>query len=257
MPWLPRDGESVQSALISSDYFNNEFLHKSDGLFDIHSYSPWIMLSMVIVIGLTFMTIYEGLDTAKYTVYVLVPFPYFLITILFIKGLTLEGNYLGWAYLFKPDWSKLFTLQIWADAAGQVLFSSGVAQNTIIKLGNHKKDGEPLLLATIGIPILNFLTSLYAAVTLFSFVGHVSHQTGTPIESLPMKGMELTFVVYPNLLATLPLPHLWSVLFYLMLTFVGLSSEYLYFDAISGLIHGVLKKRYNIQQSQTFIIAIL
>ena len=118
--------------------FNSEFLHKSSGLLDISSYSHWIMLSMVIATCITFAIIYEGLDTAQNTVYFIVPLPYILITILFIKGLTLEGNYLGWIYLFKPDWSKLFTLQIWSDAASQVLFSAGLAQNTIMRLGNHK-----------------------------------------------------------------------------------------------------------------------
>ena len=93
-PWAPTNGETIQSALISTDYFNKEFLHKSGGLFEIHSYLPWIMISMVIIIGLTFVVIYEGLDSAKYTIYFLVPFSYFLITILFIKGLTLDGNYI-------------------------------------------------------------------------------------------------------------------------------------------------------------------
>ena len=148
-------------------------------------------------------------------------------------------------------------MQIWVDAVGQWMFNSGLAQNTLIKLGNHKKDGEPLLLSTIWIPLMNFGTSIYAAITLFAFVGYVSKQTGVPIEDLPMEGMELTFVVYPNLLATLPFPHVWSTMFYLMLTFVGFSSEYLYFDAISGLIQGFLKRKYNLQLSQTFIIAIL
>ena len=201
-------------------------MRKSEGLFDIHSYSLWMMLSMVIVMGITFAIIYEGLDTAKYTVYFIVPFPYILITILFIKGLTLEGNYLGWAYLFKPDWSKLFTLQIWSDAAAQVLFSAGLAQNTFMKFGNHKRDGEPLLLSTICIPLLNFATSIYAGIALFAFVGYASAQTGVAIENMPMKGMELCFVVYPNLLNTLPWPHFWSILFFLMLTSLGLSTEY-------------------------------
>ena len=104
---------------------------------------------------------------------------------------------------------------------------------------------------------MNFATSIYAAITLFAFIGYVSKQTGVPIEDLPMEGMELTFVVYPNLLATLPFPHVWSTMFYLMLTFVGLSTEYLLFATIGEFIHGFLKRKYNIKQSQTFIIIIL
>lgn len=135
--------------MVSGNYFKNEFLNKSSGLFDIASYSPWIMLAMVIVIVLNFLIIYEGLDTAKNAVYVIVPLPYLLITILFIKGLTLDGNTIGWEFLFKPEWSKLFTLQIWSDAAAQTLFSAGLAQCTFIKYGTNRKEGEQLLISTI------------------------------------------------------------------------------------------------------------
>ena len=44
---------------------------------------------------------------------------------------------------------------------------------------------------------------------MFSFVGYVSMQSGVPIEEMPLKGMELGFVVYPNLLNSFPFPHLW------------------------------------------------
>ena len=160
LPWAPKEDSIVENSLMSNSYFENEFLHKTDGLFDLRSYSLWMMLSMIIVSAISFAIIYEGLDTAKYTVYFLVPFPYILITILFIKGLTLDGNYIGWIYLFKPDWSHLFTLQIWSDAAAQVLFSAGLAQCCFMRFGNHKKDGESLLMPTICIPLLNFATSI-------------------------------------------------------------------------------------------------
>ena len=139
------------------------------------------------------------------------------MTILFFKGLSLEGHSMGWAYLFKPDWSKLFTLQIWGDAAGQVLFSAGLAQNTIVKFASHRNDKDPLFLSTVMIPIMNFATSMFAAITLFSFIGYASFETGIPIDDMPVHGMELTFVVYPALMTILPFPQVWSVIFFLML----------------------------------------
>lgn len=203
---------------------------RSTGLFDINSYSIGIMFSFVVVSTFTFFTIYKGIDTAKYVVYIMVPLPYILMTILFIKGLSLEGHSAGWAYLFKPDWSKLFTLKIWGDAAGQVLFSAGLAQNTIVKFASHRNDKDPLFLSTVCIPLLNFATSIFAALTLFAFVGYASHHTNIPIEEMPIKGMELTFVVYPALLNTLPFPQAWSVIFFLMLTTLGLGTEYIFIE---------------------------
>jgi SNF family Na+-dependent transporter len=231
LPWAPKEGGSIHESFVSNDYFVHEFLNRSEGgLFDITSYSPAIMISFLVVTVITFLIIYEGIDSSKYAVYVIVPLPYILMTILFIKGLSLEGHTIGWYYLFKPDWSKLFTFRIWGDAAGQVLFSAGLAQNTIVKFASHRHDNDPLFLSTVMIPVMNFATSIFAAFTLFSFVGYASHQTGIPISEMPVKGMELTFVVYPALLNILPFPQFWSATFFLMLLLLGLGTEYIFIE---------------------------
>lgn len=218
MPWAPKEGKEHHESFVSDKYFIDEFLNRSEGLFDITGYQPWIMVSMVVVVAFTFGTIFKGIDTAKYVVYVMVPLPYFLLTVMFIKGVTLEGFTVGWAYLFKPDWSKLATLKVWNDAAAQVLFSSGIAQNVMIKFASHRSEDDPILNSTIVLPFLNFGTSIFAALTLFSFIGYASHHTGIPIDDMPLGGMELTYVVYPALLNTLPFPQCWAVIFFLMLT---------------------------------------
>mmetsp|Transcript_19886 Transcript_19886/g.22195 ORF Transcript_19886/g.22195 Transcript_19886/m.22195 type:complete len:368 (+) Transcript_19886:24-1127(+) len=217
LPWAPKEGQSDLDALTGEGYFINEFLNRSTGLFDISSYNPIILISFAAVSALIFLTVFKGIHTAKYVVYFVVPLPYFLLTILFIKGLTLEGNTIGWAFLFKPEWEKLFTLGIWSDAAGQVLFSAGLAHNTVIKFASHRHEEDPLFWSTVMIPILNFATSIFASLALFSFVGYASFTSGIPISEMPIKGMELTFVVYPALLNTLPFPQFWSVLFFIML----------------------------------------
>lgn len=237
MPWAPKGGKSIHDSFVSDKFFTDEFLLRSEGLFDINNYSFWIMLSMVVVTSMTFSIIYEGIATAKYVVYVLVPLPYILLTVLMIKGFTLQGNYIGWEYLFKPDWSKLFTLKIWSDAASQTLFSSGLAQLTVIKFASHRHDEDPLLLSTIMLPLMNFGTSIFASVSLFSFIGYASFHTGIKIDELPLNGMDLTFVVYPALLTTLPFSQIWAVLFFLMMTLLGLGSEYIYIESISSLIY--------------------
>ena len=201
--------------------------------------------------------IIKGIHTAKYAVYIIVPLPYFLLTILFIKGLFLEGKTIGWAFLFKPDWSKLFTLEIWSDAAGQVLFSAGLVHNTIIKFASHRNNEDPLFWSTVLIPLMNFATSLFASVALFSFVGYASFNSGVPISDMKIEGMELTFVVYPALINTLPFPQFWSVLFFTMLVSLGLGTQYIFVECISSLIHGTCKRRKSFKMKKLTITSIV
>lgn len=170
------------------------------------------------------------MDSAKWAVYIIIPLPYIIMTILFLKGLTLPGNNIGWNYLFTADWSKLFTLQIWRDAAGQVIFSSGIGISLVIHFSSHKNKEEPLLMPSFWVPTLNFLTSVFSAITLFSFVGHASLTSGIEIKDMPISGMELTFIAYPAIISSMPFPQFWSVIFFLMLVSIGLGTEYAFVD---------------------------
>lgn len=170
------------------------------------------------------------MDSSKLAVYVIIPLPYVIMSVLFLKGITLPGKEIGWKYLFTADWSKLFTLQIWKDAAGQVIFSAGIGMNLITLFSSHKSKGEPILMPSFWVPTLNFLTSLFAAITLFAFIGHASLTSGIAIKDMPIEGVELTFVAYPAILASMPFPNFWSVMFFIMLVSIGLGTEYGFVD---------------------------
>ena len=54
----------------------------------------------------------------------------------------------------------------------------------------------------------------------------MSTKLGVPIESVAEKGQGLAFIVYPTALAYLPAAWVWAVLFFFMLFFLGLDSEF-------------------------------
>ncbi|CAI2364278.1 unnamed protein product [Moneuplotes crassus] len=91
LPWAPKLDENGNISEFSSDYFIKEFLDKSDSMFDIRSYNPTIMVSFTLLMAFVFFSLYRGIHSAKYLSYVIVPLPYFILTVFFIKGLTLEG----------------------------------------------------------------------------------------------------------------------------------------------------------------------
>ena len=110
--------------------------------------------------------------------------PYFVLTVLLIKGLTLEGAGIGLKALFVPEWSSLGNGAIWKDAAVQILFSSGVSFGPLMYYGTARKPDEKILAASFWIPMANSLTSLYAALSIFLFLGHVSYMTCLDINQI-------------------------------------------------------------------------
>jgi len=231
LPWGVSQEEYEAGIFWKEDYFKQEFLGTTDSIFDIRNHSLWIMISFIACAILTFTTVFEGMDTSKFAVYIIIPLPYIIMTILFIKGLFLEGNTIGWKFIFSCDWDKLFTLQIWRDAVGQVLFSSGIGVNLTIHFSSLNPRRQKILLPAIALPVMNFLTSIFAASTLFAYIGHASYKSGILIQDMPIEGQELAFVAYPAIINTFPLAQLWSVLFFSMLVSIGLGSEYAFFDS--------------------------
>lgn len=159
--------------------------------------------------------------------------------------------------MFRANWDKIYTLQIWRDAAAQAIFSAGVTTNAMIHFGAHRTDKKSILAPSIGIPTLNFLTSIFAAIVLFGYIGYISHKTGIPIEEMPIQGLELSFVVYPALLATLPFAQFWSALFFLMLISIGLSTNFAFIDPVATFINEILHRYHWYNISKTWITLLI
>ena len=72
-------------------------------------------------------------------VYFTATFPYVLLTILLVRGVTLDGAADGIKYYVKPDFSRLGDGQVWVDALTQVLYSSGSGEGFLPTLGSYNK----------------------------------------------------------------------------------------------------------------------
>jgi len=97
--------------------------------------------------------------------------------------------------------------------------------------GSARKRGEKILKASFFIPLANSLTSLYAALTVFTFLGHVATKQGIAVDAVSQNGgMDLAFVAYPGLLSEMGGANFWAVIFFLMLVTLGVDSVFGNFD---------------------------
>ena len=70
-------------------------------------------------------------------VYFTATFPYVVLTILLIKGVSLNGAMLGLEYFLVPEFYKLKSLTIWRKAAEQLFYSLGIGWGGLIMSGSY------------------------------------------------------------------------------------------------------------------------
>lgn len=260
MPWIKEgaDQATVVENLWNSDYFYKDILQLSSGIDTMGGLVWYLVLCLFISYVITYFAAWKGLKSTGKIVYVSCLLPYVMLTILLIKGFTLEGAGTGLRYLFVPDWSKLYDASIWQAAGVQILFSSGVGYGPLMYYGTARAPDHKLITASFWIPCINSLTSFYASLTIFTFLGHVSVTKGIPIEDLSKSGPDLVFVAFPALLGLLAGANFWSVIFFAMLVCLGVDSEFAFFDFYLKFIEDSFEdhlKRLNLRQE--VIVAIL
>ena len=72
-------------------------------------------------------------------VYFTALFPYAVLLILLIRGLTLEGSMDGLIFYLSPDWSRLKEAKVWKDAAMQIFFSLSPCWGGLISLASYNR----------------------------------------------------------------------------------------------------------------------
>lgn len=120
----------------------------------------------------TYFSAWKGLASTGKMVYVTCLMPYVILLILLIKGATLDGAKSGLDYLFLPDWEKVKKTETWKAAAIQILFSSGVAYGPFMYYGTARSKSDTIVATSFWIPFANSATSIFAALTIFTFLGH-------------------------------------------------------------------------------------
>ncbi|XP_022661664.1 sodium-dependent proline transporter-like isoform X2 [Varroa destructor] len=181
-----------------------------------------LLISWIIVIA----CLLKGIKTSGKVVYFAATFPYVILLTLMVTGLLQKGAMQGVFYFITPDFKKLLTVEVWQAAAGQMFFSLGVSGGGLIMYSSYNRFGNDVFRDAMIVSVLDTVTSIIAGLVIFSVLGAMAHELNVKVEDVVQGGPGLAFVAYPEALARLPCPQLWSVLFFLMLFILGLDSEF-------------------------------
>jgi len=207
-----------------------------------------LLLSWVIVC----LCLIKGIKSSGKVVYFSATFPYLLLITLMIYGLLQDGAIDGVKRLFIPkDWETkgfetLQDPQVWRKAAEQMFFSLSISWGGLFMFGSYNKFKHKVHVTATVISSLDFVTSIIASVLVFSILGAQSKETGVPLENLVAGGQGLAFIAYPDALSQLPVPQLFTVMFFFMLFLLGIDSEFALLETVLTCVYDSIPslKRY-------------
>lgn len=104
------------------------------------AYLAWIMV---------YFCIWKGVKSTGKVVYVTAIFPYLMIFVMLVRGVTLEGASIGLKYFLIPKWENLLDPSVWANAAIQNFNSIGVAFGGLISMSSYNPRDKRILGYTI------------------------------------------------------------------------------------------------------------
>uniref|UniRef100_A0A8C1AX63 Transporter n=1 Tax=Cyprinus carpio carpio TaxID=630221 RepID=A0A8C1AX63_CYPCA len=216
----------------SEEYFKYNVLHISKGI----EYPGDIRWALAACLFLAWLIVYaslaKGIKSSGKVVYFTATFPYVVLVILLIRGVTLPGAGSGILYFITPKWEKLNDAKVWKDAATQIFFSLSAAWGGLITLSSYNKFHNNCYRDTLIVTCTNSATSIFAGFVIFSVIGFMAHELKVPIESVADEGPGIAFVVYPEALTRLPLSPFWAIIFFLMLLTLGLDTMFATIETI-------------------------
>ncbi|XP_029658938.1 sodium- and chloride-dependent transporter XTRP3 [Formica exsecta] len=177
LPWAKcpeLDGKPVEECARSSEtayFWYRTTLDAAPSIDDGQGLKWWIVLCLLLSWIIVFFIVMKGIQSSGKVVYFTSMFPYLVLTIFFIRGITLRGASAGLAHMYTPKVEKLLEPTVWLDAATQVFYSFGLAFGSLIAFGSYNTPNNNCVRDVILVSVCNAFTAIYASVVIFAILG--------------------------------------------------------------------------------------
>ncbi|XP_018621435.1 sodium- and chloride-dependent transporter XTRP3-like [Scleropages formosus] len=128
-------------------------------------------LCLLLAWAVVYLCIIKGVASTGKVVYFTATFPYLVLIIYLIRGVTLHGALNGLKYMFTPKMEQLANPMAWINAATQIFYSLGLGFGSLIAFSSYNEPHNNFEQQAIVVSIINSGTSIFASIVTFSIYG--------------------------------------------------------------------------------------
>ncbi|KAL7879066.1 hypothetical protein AOLI_G00100400 [Acnodon oligacanthus] len=228
--------QQTNSTSAATEFWERRVLSISSGIEDVGKVHWEILLCLGAVWIICYFCIWKGVKSTGKVVYFTATFPYVMLMVLLVRGLSLPGALQGVVFYLYPDPERLLDPQVWMEAGAQVFFSYSTCVGMLTVLGSYNTYNNNCYRDCFMLSLLNSSTSVIAGFAVFSVLGFMAHEHGKPIEEVAESGPGLAFIAYPQAVAMIPLPQVWAICFFIMVILLCVDTQ---FTAVEGIVTSV------------------
>ncbi|KAL9001678.1 MAG: hypothetical protein Q9188_005353 [Gyalolechia gomerana] len=184
---------------------------------------------------LVWLSMYKGVGMTGRVVYVTMGVPVVVMIIILGRSVSLDNAREG-ILLYVGEWNggQLGRGQIWQAAAGQIFFSIGVGFGYFTSYASYNSRFANSVQDSLIIAFSNSAYEVIAAFAVFGVIGFLGYEPGD--SSVSLSTFTVGFLTYPLAISEMPGAQVWSVLFFLTLGLLGLSSAFALVESFVTLI---------------------
>ncbi|XP_028654611.2 sodium- and chloride-dependent GABA transporter 2-like [Erpetoichthys calabaricus] len=216
----------------TTEFWERKVLKVSRGIKELGSLQWEMALCLLFIWVVCYFCVWKGVKSTGKAVYFTATFPYLMLSVLLVRGLTLPGAAEGISFYLYPVPERLADSQVWMDAGTQIFFSYSVCMGRLTTLGSYNKYNNNCYKDSLYLCLLNSSTSFVAGFAIFSVLGFMAYEQGLHISKVAESGPGLAFIAYPRAVAMMPLPQLWACCFFLMVILLGLDTTFVGLESL-------------------------
>uniref|UniRef100_A0A8C8JI68 Transporter n=1 Tax=Oncorhynchus tshawytscha TaxID=74940 RepID=A0A8C8JI68_ONCTS len=174
-----------------TEFWERNVLSISSGIDEIGEVKWDLALCLLGVWVICFFCIWKGVKSTGKVVYVTATFPFVMLIILLIRGVTLPGASEGIKFYLYPDLQRLKDPEVWIDAGTQIFFSYAICLGAMTSLGSYNKYKYNCYRDCLLLGGLNSGTSFVSGFAIFSVLGFMAQEQGVDIADVAESGTSL------------------------------------------------------------------